>query len=171
MSPTSYQTAPPRAIYALLISHYLKFVNFFVICTLGYQNFMSKNTENLFKKLVEICARLRRKDGCMWDIQQDHSSLVPYLVEETQEVKDAIKKKDMTNLCEELGDLLYQVLFHCRIAEENGEFSIDDVIKGINDKIIRRHPHVFSNQEVSSVEDIVKNWEKIKKEEKENKNP
>ncbi len=132
---------------------------------------MSKNTENLFKKLVEICARLRRKDGCMWDIQQDHSSLVPYLVEETQEVKDAIKKKDMTNLCEELGDLLYQVLFHCRIAEENGEFSIDDVIKGINDKIIRRHPHVFSNQEVSSVEDIVKNWEKIKKEEKENKNP
>ncbi len=132
---------------------------------------MSEDTEKLFKRLVEICARLRRKDGCMWDRQQDHSSLVPYLTEETQEVKDAIAKNDMENLCEELGDLLYQILFHSRIAEENGEFSIYDVLGGITEKIIRRHPHVFSDQEVSSVEDIVRNWEKIKKAEKERKNP
>lgn len=103
----------------------------------------------------------------MWDRKQDHSSLLSCLMEETTEVKEAIENKDMDNLCEELGDLLYQVVFHAQIASENNEFTIEDVVKGISDKIIRRHPHVFANEKVSSVQEIIENWDKIKKEEKE----
>ena len=103
---------------------------------------MHETTDKLFERLVKTCARLRGRDGCMWDRQQNHSSLVPFLVEETGEVRQAIEKKDMENLKEELGDLLYQIIFHSQIAAENGEFDIDDVLKGIIDKLVRRHTHL-----------------------------
>ncbi|MGM0568386.1 MAG: MazG nucleotide pyrophosphohydrolase domain-containing protein [Elusimicrobiota bacterium] len=127
---------------------------------------MKDKTEKLFKELINTCRRLRQKDGCMWDREQDHHTLVPFLIEEATEVKEAIEKNDTANLCEELGDLLYQIVFHSQIASENDKFSIDEVLEGINKKIIRRHPHVFSDTKVNSVDDIKKNWDRIKKEEK-----
>ncbi len=128
---------------------------------------MQKNTEKLFIELLRLCKKLRGKDGCLWDKKQTHKTLIPYLREESEEVIESIETNDTKNLKEELGDLLYQVIFHSQIASENKEFTIEDVIKNISNKIIRRHPHVFGNVKVSSVEDILKNWEKIKKKEKE----
>lgn len=128
---------------------------------------MRKNTEEIFNELIKLCNRLRAPDGCMWDREQTHESLIPYLREESEEVIHAIKAGDTINLKEELGDLLYQVIFHSQIATENNDFSINDVIEDLITKLVRRHPHVFGDTKVSSVEDILKNWEKIKKKEKE----
>jgi tetrapyrrole methylase family protein / MazG family protein len=113
--------------------------------------------------LVEIMGRLRR--GCPWDREQTHRSLVPYLVEETHELAEAIESKDEANLCEELGDLLLQIVFHAQLAMERGKFSIADVIDSLANKMIRRHPHVFGDQAVSSVAEVWANWDQLKSQE------
>ena len=113
-----------------------------------------------FDRLYEIMRTLRKK--CPWDKEQNHKSLMKYLLEETYEVIDAIEKGDDDNFKEELGDLILQVIFHSVVAEERKGFTLEDVLKSINDKLVRRHPHVFSDTEVSGVEDVLNNWEKIK---------
>lgn len=113
--------------------------------------------------LVEVMARLRR--SCPWDREQTHRSLMPYLIEETYEVVDAIEGDQEAALCEELGDLLLQVVFHAQLATESGRFSIADVIDGLANKMIRRHPHVFGEISVSDVAEVWQNWEALKSQE------
>jgi len=110
--------------------------------------------------LVEVMARLRR--GCPWDREQTHESLLPYLVEETFEVVDAVEAHGDGDLCEELGDLLLQIVFHAQLATERGKFSIADVVDGLCNKMIRRHPHVFGDQAVSTVAEVWQNWDMLK---------
>jgi tetrapyrrole methylase family protein/MazG family protein len=114
--------------------------------------------------LVEIMARLRR--SCPWDREQTHESLVRYLVEETFEVVEAIESGDEDNICEELGDLLFQVVFHAQLGTERGKFSIADVIDSLSNKMIRRHPHVFGDVAVANVDQVWANWEQLKSLEK-----
>jgi len=111
---------------------------------------------------------LRGERGCPWDREQTHTSLIPYLMEETYEVASAIEENSPGEICEELGDLLLQIVFHCQIGEEMGTFTLEDAAKSIVEKLIRRHPHVFSKTEVSGSDEVVKNWEEIKKKEREN---
>lgn len=113
-----------------------------------------------WKDLVEVMARLRR--GCPWDREQTHESLVPYLIEEAYEVVDAVEAHSDGDLCEELGDLLLQIVFHAQLATERGKFSIADVVDGLSNKMIRRHPHVFGDQAVASVADVWQNWDQLK---------
>ncbi|HEY0798083.1 MAG TPA: nucleoside triphosphate pyrophosphohydrolase [Candidatus Baltobacteraceae bacterium] len=113
--------------------------------------------------LVEVMARLRR--SCPWDREQTHETLIPYLIEETFEVVDAIEERSDGNLCEELGDLLLQIVFHAQLATERGKFSIADVIDSLANKMIRRHPHVFGDQAVASVDEVWANWEQLKAQE------
>lgn len=120
-----------------------------------------------FDDLKEIIDKLRSPDGCPWDKQQTHQSLLSFLYEESNEVGDAIINKNKDELKEELGDLLLQILLHARIAEENSEFNIKDVIKILNEKLIRRHPHVFSNMSADNSDQVIEIWESVKKEEKE----
>lgn len=115
--------------------------------------------------LVQIMARLRAPGGCPWDREQTHQSLRRYLLEETYEVLEAIDRRDPESLREELGDLLLQVVFHAQIAREHGQFDMNQVIAGICEKLRRRHPHVFGTVQVNSAEDVVHNWEEIKKSE------
>ena len=119
-----------------------------------------------FEKLVEIMARLRGPDGCPWDKQQDRNSLKPMLVEETYEVLEAIDNNDPDGLAEELGDLLLHIVFQAQLGKEDGDFDIDAVIDGICDKLVRRHPHVFGTETASTPEEVIKNWEAIKAQEK-----
>ena len=119
-----------------------------------------------FGDLVEIIAALRAPGGCPWDIKQTHQSLKECLVEESGEVIDAIDNDDDENLCEELGDVMLQVVMHAQIAAERGSFTIDDVVQGVSEKMIRRHPHVFGNVKVSSPEESLELWKKIKEQEK-----
>jgi tetrapyrrole methylase family protein/MazG family protein len=121
------------------------------------------STHHSWHELVEVMARLRR--SCPWDREQTHESLVPYLIEEAYEVVDAIEGRNDGDLCEELGDLLLQIVFHAQLATERGKFSIADVIDALSNKMIRRHPHVFGDQAVSSVAEVWENWEKLKAEE------
>jgi tetrapyrrole methylase family protein/MazG family protein len=123
-----------------------------------------------FEKLIVIFEKLRSQNGCDWDKKQTHKSLVKHLFSEAEEVKKAVENKDMKNLEEELGDILMQVVFHSQIAKENREFTIYDIIKTLNKKLIRRHPHVVSDYKVKTVKDIEIMWEKIKAEEKLQKN-
>jgi len=116
-----------------------------------------------FRKLVEIMARLRAEGGCEWDRAQTHESLRQYLVEETHEVIDAIRGGDPDPLCEELGDLLLQILFHAQIASEIGQFDISDVIASISEKMIRRHPHVFGDATADTPEAVSRQWDHIKR--------
>ncbi|MBJ6727659.1 nucleoside triphosphate pyrophosphohydrolase [Geomesophilobacter sediminis] len=118
-----------------------------------------------FEKLMDIMRRLRAPGGCPWDAEQNHESLKRYLIEEAYEVIEAIDAKDKEHLKEELGDLLLQPVFHAAIAEENGDFTMEEVLEAINDKLIRRHPHVFGDEVIESSEAQVANWEKIKKKE------
>lgn len=111
--------------------------------------------------------RLRGEEGCPWDRKQTHTSLRPYLLEETYEVLEAIDEGSAAALREELGDLLLQVVFHAQIARENNRFSLAEVIAGINEKLIRRHPHVFAGVKVDGVSGVLKKWDQIKAEEKE----
>ena len=120
----------------------------------------------LFGELVDIMSRLRGPDGCPWDKHQDHETLLKYLFSEAREVKEAVKNNDMENLEEELGDVLLQVVFHSQIARENGSFDISGVIRGINKKLIRRHPHVFGNEKLKTPNDVLRRWKEIKKQEK-----
>lgn len=120
-----------------------------------------------FEDLIAITEKLRSGQGCPWDREQTHDSLKPCLTEESGEVLEAIDNQDMENLCEELGDLLYQVLMHSQIAKENGAFTIEDVVEGICSKMVRRHPHVFGNVTIDSPEEGLALWNAIKKQEKE----
>ncbi len=117
--------------------------------------------------LLEVMDRLRGEGGCNWDKKQTHESLTPYLLEETYEVVDALDKRDMTNLREELGDLLFQIVFHSKIASENKQFHLRDVANSISEKLIRRHPHVFGEPKNLESDEVILNWSKLKRKEKE----
>jgi tetrapyrrole methylase family protein / MazG family protein len=119
-----------------------------------------------FRKLVDLMARLRAPDGCPWDRKQTPGSLTPFLIEECYEVVDALEEGSSDGIREELGDLLFQIVFHARIAEEEGRFTINDVINGIHEKMVRRHPHVFGNEQCATDKEVLANWEEIKKKEK-----
>ena len=119
-----------------------------------------------FDRAMGIMRRLRAPEGCPWDAEQTHDSLKRYLIEECYEVVEAIDTGDDRHLKEELGDLLLQPLFHAAIAEERRAFTIDDILKTLSDKLVRRHPHVFGDQEIKTSDEQVANWEKIKKTEK-----
>jgi tetrapyrrole methylase family protein/MazG family protein len=119
-----------------------------------------------FDDLVDIMTRLRGADGCPWDRRQTRETLKPFLIEETYEILEALDKEDDQGLREELGDLLFHIIFMARIAHEEGAFDIDDVISGIAEKMVRRHPHVFGNSEVSGPHEVEANWAKLKAEEK-----
>ena len=114
------------------------------------------------KTILAIIEQLRAPDGCMWDREQNTKSVKRYLIEEAYEVLDAIDEESHEDLKEELGDLLFQILFLVKISEEKGEFTISDVIREISEKMIRRHPHVFGNTKVKNVEEIKTNWNDIK---------
>jgi len=126
----------------------------------------SNNRLNRFERLMEIMRQLRAPGGCPWDAEQSHDSLKRYLLEEAYEVIEAIDSKDHAHLKEELGDLLLQPVFHAVIAEEKGDFTMDDVLDAINEKLIRRHPHVFGGERIENSQAQVQNWEKIKQQEK-----
>ena len=117
-------------------------------------------------ELVEILDQLRGENGCPWDREQDHHTLTPYLLEETYEVLEAIQQEDMYKICEELGDLLLQIVFHAQLAKEKEIFDINDVVDGISRKMIRRHPHVFGDISVNNSAEVLVNWDKIKSTEK-----
>lgn len=119
-----------------------------------------------FNELIHIVEELRSDHGCPWDKEQTFESLKICLANESQEVFDAVDNGDMDNLCEELGDVLLQVILNSRIAEEKGAFTIDDVIDGICEKMVRRHPHVFGDIKVNSPEESLALWNEIKKQEK-----
>ena len=122
-----------------------------------------------FEAFHEIVAHLRAPNGCPWDREQTHESLRTNLLEEAYETLDTIDKRDFTAMHEEFGDLMLQVLLHSQIAYEESEFSITEVIKGICDKLVRRHPHVFGDVKVNSVNDVLQNWEKVKETERKTK--
>ncbi|MBS3811714.1 MAG: nucleoside triphosphate pyrophosphohydrolase [Halanaerobiales bacterium] len=124
------------------------------------------NFENEFEKLLYVMEKLRGPDGCPWDKKQDLYSLKPYIIEEAYEVVEALEKENMDLLKEELGDLLLQVIFQAQIGKERKLFDIDDIIKGIVAKLIRRHPHVFGEKKVKSVQEVNKTWEEIKQKER-----
>ena len=120
------------------------------------------------QRLVEVMNTLRSPGGCPWDAEQTHESLLKYLLEESYEFVDAVQSGSRVDMREELGDVLLQVYFHARMAEEHltDPFSIEDVAEGIADKLIRRHPHVFAGVEVRDSQEVLENWEEIKKKEK-----
>ena len=124
--------------------------------------------DSQLQRLVEVMDRLRSPGGCPWDAEQSHESLIKYLLEESYEFIDAIETDDRAGMREELGDVLLQVYFHSRIAQDHPSdpFSIEDVAGAIADKLISRHPHVFENLEVSGTDEIIENWEAIKAREK-----
>jgi MazG family protein len=117
-------------------------------------------------RLRAIMHRLRAPGGCPWDAEQTHESIVPNLIEEAYETVDTIQRGDYDHLREELGDLLLQVVFHSEIAGEAGRFDLDDVARGICEKLVRRHPHVFAASEVATTEGVLRQWDEIKRSEK-----
>lgn len=122
-----------------------------------------------FTKLVKIMERLRGDDGCPWDKEQTPESLKPFLIEEAYEVLEALDEKDSAKLKEELGDLLYQILFHAQIAKEKGEFDIDGILESSIEKMTRRHPHVFGDKKAKDSKEVLVHWEEMKKKEKGNR--
>lgn len=118
------------------------------------------------ERLRAIMHRLRAPGGCPWDAEQDHASLVSNLIEETYETVDAIQRADWTHLEEELGDLLLQVVFHSELAEEAGRYNLDDVARGICDKLVRRHPHVYGDGDADTTSEVLNRWDEIKRAEK-----
>ena len=123
------------------------------------------NYPNL-ERLIEIISILRSENGCKWDREQTHASLKRNMIEEAYEAVDAIDDNDFPHMQEELGDVLLQVVLHSQIAKEENKFNIEDVAKEISDKLVHRHPHVFGDVKVTSTDEILDNWEKLKKEEK-----
>jgi MazG family protein len=119
-----------------------------------------------FEDLVAIMNRLREPDGCPWDREQTYATLRGYLIEECYEVVDALDRADLPALCEELGDLLFQIVFLARLAREDGAFAAADVVEGIAEKMVRRHPHVFGGDTVADTAEVLVRWEEIKKVEK-----
>ena len=121
------------------------------------------------ENLIEVIAKLRAPDGCPWDREQTHKTLKPNMLEEAYEAVDAMESGDMKHLKEELGDVLLQVVLHAQIASEEGAFNIEDVARGIKEKLIHRHPHVFGDVKVSSTTEVLDNWDKLKQEEKQHR--
>lgn len=119
-----------------------------------------------YEDLIDIMAKLRGEGGCSWDREQTHESLIPHFLEETYEVIDAVKNQDVSGIQEELGDVLLQVVFHSQIAKEAEQFTMEDVIHGIATKLVYRHPHIFGEVVADTPEKVSKNWEKLKKKEK-----
>ena len=130
---------------------------------------LADKEEYSFSDFVDIVAQLRAPDGCVWDRAQNHETLTKYMTEEAQEAVEAMLNGDDENLCEELGDVLLQVVLNAQIGAEDGSFTIDDVIQGISEKMVRRHPWVFGDMEISSIDENVSLWEQIKQKEKEKK--
>ncbi len=126
---------------------------------------MSKAGESI-ERLLGVMKKLRAPDGCPWDQEQTHESLKSDLIEEAYEVIDAIESGNSSDLEEELGDLLLQVVFHSQISAEDGDFNFDGVANGISDKLVRRHPHVFGEVDVADADEVLQNWDAIKKAEK-----
>ena len=124
-----------------------------------------KNTRS-FASLVEVVAALRGPDGCPWDKEQTHATLTQYAIEEAYELAEAIDSGGQNSIVEELGDLLLQAVLHAEIARQDATFTLDDIIQSITEKMIRRHPHVFGDTKVSGSADVLKNWTKIKDQEK-----
>ena len=122
-----------------------------------------------YEELLEIVAELRSDHGCPWDREQTHESLIKCLKEECQEAAEAIENKDDENLCEELGDVMLQVLMHSQIAAEEGRFAIEDVVNMLAQKLVRRHPHVFGDQKALTAEEGLASWNAIKAQEKAHK--
>lgn len=135
-------------------------------CSLPAYRCMSKS----FDELVGVMERLRAPGGCPWDREQTYASLAQYLLEECYETFDAIQEAaltgDTTNLREELGDILLQVVFHSTIAAERGDFTIDEVVRGVSEKLILRHPHVFGEKDLKTAADVLNNWDELKKAER-----
>lgn len=125
----------------------------------------------IFAKLLEVMAQLRGDNGCPWDKEQSHRSLRPFLLEESHELLDALNEGDSLKIREELGDLLHQIIFHCQIAAEIGAFTAEDVVRDLKDKMVRRHPHVFSGKALPDSETVLQQWAEIKGAEKENEAP
>jgi len=123
---------------------------------------MADSPGALLESLLSIMARLRGDGGCPWDREQTRESLKPYLIEETYEALDAIDRGVPDAIVEELGDVLFQVVFHCQVASEGGEFTMADLLRRLNDKMIRRHPHVFADGSVADASDALAQWERIK---------
>lgn len=121
-------------------------------------------------RLTAVMATLRGDNGCPWDREQTHRTLLPYLIEEAYEVVEAVEAGDDEALCEELGDVLLQVVFHAQLASERGQFQIDDSVAAITEKMIRRHPHVFGSTTADTPDDVLRNWEAIKRQEKSDAN-
>jgi MazG family protein len=130
---------------------------------------MNESCGSAFGELVSVMSRLRAPDGCPWDREQTLESLRAYIVEEAYELVDAVTRGDSPDIREECGDVLLQVVFVAQIASEMGLFSVEDVIRGLVDKLVRRHPHVFGDVHADSSGEVLRNWEQIKTEEKENK--
>jgi XTP/dITP diphosphohydrolase len=127
----------------------------------------SQSILDALQHLIEVVAKLRSPDGgCPWDLEQTQQTLIPYIIEEAYETVHAIKSQDQNAIAEELGDLLLQVVLQAQVAQDSGYFSLKEVAQGIAEKLIRRHPHVFGELEVDSVETVRENWEKIKAQEK-----
>jgi tetrapyrrole methylase family protein / MazG family protein len=118
--------------------------------------------KDYFHKLTELMDVLRSPEGCPWDRDQTRETLKPMLIEESYEVLEALDSQDPSELCEELGDLLFQVVFHCRIAKERGEFDADEVCRRVYEKMVRRHPHVFGDAKYQDAQELLKHWEDIK---------
>src|ERR1700730_16846777 len=119
-----------------------------------------------FEKLVAVQARLRAPNGCPWDREQTHETLRTYLIEEAYEVLEAMESGDDAKFADEMGDLLLQIVFHSQIAKEEGRFEVSDVIRAVHDKMVRRHPHVFGEKRAKDAAELLRNGEKIKKEER-----
>jgi tetrapyrrole methylase family protein / MazG family protein len=123
---------------------------------------MAYSAGDRFDSLLALMARLRGEGGCPWDREQTRTSLKPYLLEEAYEVLEAIDEGSIDHLVEELGDLLFQVVFHCQVASEQGEFAMADVLQRLSDKMVRRHPHVFGDRVVADAREALAQWERIK---------
>ena len=121
------------------------------------------DTSNSFNKLIETLNTLMGDNGCPWDKVQTRESLKPYLVEETYEVLEALDENDPEKITDELGDLLYQILFHSKLSSLNGEFDIKDVLNNLNEKMVRRHPHIFKKGQLNTPDQVIEQWEEIKK--------
>lgn len=127
----------------------------------------TEGSEQLISDLLNVMAKLRSQGGCPWDREQTHETLKPFLLEECGEFMDAIDDQDISGMCEELGDLCLHIVFHSQIAKENGTFTFDDVVKGVTEKLRRRHPHVFGDQTAANATEVLDIWQTAK--DKENK--
>ena len=127
---------------------------------------LSERERASYEQLRAVVARLRAPDGCPWDREQTHASLRPYVIEEAYEVVAALDEGDTSKLPDELGDLLFQVMLHTQLAEEAGEFEMADVLAGLTEKLIRRHPHVFGDVAIENSQQVIEQWDRLKKQER-----